>query len=242
MRLVILAAGRGSRMGEITKDKPKCLLEFGEKTLLEHTIDSFLDADPTGRVAVVVGHKATDVVGITNRHYRHIHMSSPVSKGFLKFYHNKAYRKTGAAYSLMCAKDFWLGHDCIIMEGDILFHPSIMEDLIDCSFPNCIPVDTQGYVDWGEETLAFMHGHMVAGLAWPAKHFRVGEVVVMAKVSAHKTRKLLDQLPLHKEIIAPLNVVGGFHFHPVEVPWVEIDTPSDLFIAKELYRDTGGFA
>ena len=41
MRAIILAAGRGSRLNNITKDKPKCLVEINKKTLLERQIDTF---------------------------------------------------------------------------------------------------------------------------------------------------------------------------------------------------------
>ena len=39
MRALVIAAGMGRRMGNLTKAKPKCLLSFGNKTLLEWTIE-----------------------------------------------------------------------------------------------------------------------------------------------------------------------------------------------------------
>ena len=39
MRGIIIAAGMGTRMGKLTKNKPKCLLKVGEKTILESTIE-----------------------------------------------------------------------------------------------------------------------------------------------------------------------------------------------------------
>ena len=51
MKAIILAAGRGSRLGNLTKDAPKCLVEYKSKTLLEHNLENlrkyFSDVDIT---------------------------------------------------------------------------------------------------------------------------------------------------------------------------------------------------
>ena len=45
MQALILAAGRGSRLGALTKNKPKCLYEFAGKTLLQWQIDALKPSD-----------------------------------------------------------------------------------------------------------------------------------------------------------------------------------------------------
>lgn len=50
MRAMILAAGVGSRLGEITKDKPKCLVEVKGKPLIKHVIDRLKEAGVTSFV------------------------------------------------------------------------------------------------------------------------------------------------------------------------------------------------
>lgn len=51
MKAVILAAGRGSRLGKYTDDKPKCLIEIGGETLLDREL----------RLLSELGIKAQDV-------------------------------------------------------------------------------------------------------------------------------------------------------------------------------------
>lgn len=45
MQAVMLAAGKGSRLGKYTKDNTKCMLEINGKTLLERTIDALCKAN-----------------------------------------------------------------------------------------------------------------------------------------------------------------------------------------------------
>lgn len=53
---VILAAGRGTRLQEVTRDLPKPLLPLHGKPLVEHVLDS-LRAAGFGRFLLVVGHR-----------------------------------------------------------------------------------------------------------------------------------------------------------------------------------------
>lgn len=59
MQAVILAAGLGTRMGELTKDTPKPLLQFEGKTLLEHNL-SQLPAE-IDEVIIVIGYLAEKI-------------------------------------------------------------------------------------------------------------------------------------------------------------------------------------
>src|SRR6185503_13206340 len=54
MRAIILAAGRGSRMGQLTAEIPKCLVQLGGKPLLEWQTGA-LRAAGIDRIAVVTG-------------------------------------------------------------------------------------------------------------------------------------------------------------------------------------------
>ena len=61
MQALMLAAGKGSRLGKYTKDNTKCMLEVNGKTLLERTIDSLLEAN-IDKFIIVLGYKKENVI------------------------------------------------------------------------------------------------------------------------------------------------------------------------------------
>ncbi|MBA2770731.1 MAG: NTP transferase domain-containing protein, partial [Sphingomonas sp.] len=54
MKAIILSAGQGSRLGHLTSDRPKCLIEFGGRTLLDRQLDT-LEANGVDEAVVVTG-------------------------------------------------------------------------------------------------------------------------------------------------------------------------------------------
>ena len=54
MKAIIIAAGVGSRLNPLTNDKPKCMLAFNGKTLLEHQIEALRGAG-VDRIALIKG-------------------------------------------------------------------------------------------------------------------------------------------------------------------------------------------
>ena len=56
MKAIILAAGRGSRMNELTYDKPKCLIEINGKTLLDWQLEAIKSVG-INEIGIVTGYK-----------------------------------------------------------------------------------------------------------------------------------------------------------------------------------------
>ena len=54
MKAIILSAGQGSRLGHLVDDRPKCLIEFSGRTLLDRQLDT-LEANGVHEVVVVTG-------------------------------------------------------------------------------------------------------------------------------------------------------------------------------------------
>src|SRR5204862_1260151 len=66
MKAIILSAGQGSRLGHLTDDKPKCLIEFGGRSLLDRQLDA-LQANGIGEAVVVTGFRDDQIEAVLER-------------------------------------------------------------------------------------------------------------------------------------------------------------------------------
>ena len=103
MRGLILAAGRGSRMGAMTADAPKCLTRLGRQTLLERQIAS-LRAGGCTRVGIVTGYRAELI-------------SAEADIAF----HNPVWATSNMVQSLASAAR-WLGEGPVIVSYSDIFY------------------------------------------------------------------------------------------------------------------------
>jgi choline kinase len=105
MRSIILAAGRGSRMGDLTEEYPKCLTQFAGRTLLEWQL-SALRAAGIRDIAVVRGYRA-----------------ETINPSGCIWFENPDWAKTNMVSTLACASQWLERDDCIVSYSDIVYHP-----------------------------------------------------------------------------------------------------------------------
>ncbi len=103
MKIIILAAGRGSRMKNITKDQPKCLVEFQGKPLLEWQLEAIREAG-FSEIGIVTGYK-----------------SEMLSRYGLFEFHNPRWDNTQMVSSLSYASDWLEKEPCIVSYSDIFY-------------------------------------------------------------------------------------------------------------------------
>jgi phosphoenolpyruvate phosphomutase len=109
---VILAASRGSKLGDLTNDIPKCMIDIQGQPLLRR-LTTTLNRGRVRKITVVRGYK-----------------KETVNLPSLDFVDNDNYDETGEAVSLNQARDALTG-PTIFAYGDILFRQHILEDLLD---------------------------------------------------------------------------------------------------------------
>ena len=125
---IILAAGRGNRLADFNPDgRPKCLMEFGGRSLLARQLD-ILFQQGVKKATLVVGYEADQIID---------HVGALTSRPEVSFVYNPAFTK-GSVLSLLAAKDIMTsGETVLVLDADVLFHPQIMQSLIESQHQNC---------------------------------------------------------------------------------------------------------
>lgn len=235
MHAVILAAGRGNRLAEFNPDgRPKCLLEFGGRSLLARQLDVLFQCG-VRQVTLVVGYEADLIID---------HVGMLAARPGVAFVYNPAFLK-GSVLSLLAAREVMTaGEDVLVLDADVLFHPQIMHTLIGSRHPNCYLLDRHFAAGDEPVKIAIHQGQMVefrktlpAGLAFDTLGESVGFFRFNAEIAAeisrtcsrYNTEGLLDAP--HEEALRDvlLAMPGEFAWEDVSgLPWLEVDFPEDL--------------
>ena len=127
MKAIILAAGIGNRLGKYSNNKPKGLLEFNKKSLLQRHIE-ILKAKNINDIIIVTGFQSQMIV-------EHLD-DSPVSIHYIP---NERYTE-GSMLSLGCAREILLNEsEIILMDADVLYDDEIISRLINSKFKKLSP-------------------------------------------------------------------------------------------------------
>ena len=129
MKAIILAAGIGSRLLPLTEDKPKCLIEFAGKTLLDRLVETFKSCG-VNDIVLVIGHK-----------------SEKINRIDLDLVKNEKYSKTGIMHSLFCAREKF-EKTVIVSYADIIFEKSVLEKLLESKYDISAVVDKKWKRYW----------------------------------------------------------------------------------------------
>lgn len=140
MQAIVLAAGMGKRLGELTRNNTKCMVKVNGKTLVERLLEQ-LDSKHLERIVFVVGYEGQKL--------RDFISSLPVRTPIV-FIDNPVYATTNNIYSLSLAKDWLCKDDTLLFESDLIFEPSVVDCLLDDQRDSLALVDK--YEPWMDGT------------------------------------------------------------------------------------------
>ena len=127
MRAIILAAGAGTRLNPLTDECPKCLLPAGSAPLADRQLDALRQVG-VDDIVLVVGFEASQIRAHCGDAARYIE--------------NPEYLTTNSIYSLYLARGE-LDTDVFLFNCDILFHPEVLERMLNSGRPNVVAVDSR---------------------------------------------------------------------------------------------------
>jgi choline kinase len=139
MKAIILSAGQGSRLGHLVDDRPKCLIEFNGRSLLDRQLDT-LAANGVQEAVVVTGfHDELVNQAIARR------SGGPA----VRTIYNPFYKVADNTGSLYMAREELAG-DCLVWNGDTLVSGQLMEKVVGNDRSGiCVTIDRKpdGYDD-----------------------------------------------------------------------------------------------
>lgn len=249
-KAIIIAAGLGSRLGDLTKEIPKCMLELDGKSILKRQLKAYEDNGITD-ISVIRGY-LKDKINIKN----------------IKYYENNEYKNNNILNSLFYAEDE-LNGNVIVSYSDIIFSPKIVERLLESTADISIVVDVDWrgrYVDRKDhpideaENVIFDANHSVIdiGKIMTSRNDVHGEFIGMMKLSQrgadifkrhfNRAKQLFWDKPFQRskifqnayltDILKDMADLGvPIHSVIIKQGWQEIDTIEDYNNALTRIRD-----
>ncbi|MDH3352385.1 MAG: phosphocholine cytidylyltransferase family protein [Gammaproteobacteria bacterium] len=232
---VILAAGVGSRLGDNFADRPKGLLQIGDRPIIEQSIRNLAQANVRD-ILIVTGHRAG--------HFENLECDAGVS---LRTLHNPRYAECGSMYSLYCARHA-LDDAFLLLESDLIYEPRALTELLAHPADDAILLSSptgagdEVWVATKEGRLEAMSKDMAA---LGGKNAVAGELVGISKISSplfqimlRKARRAFTD-SLHYDYETDC-LVAAAKERPIEcaliadLVWAEIDDPKHLRRAREI--------
>ncbi len=121
MQAIILAAGMGKRLKQLTHDNTKCMVKVNGIPLINRTLAQ-LEQHHLSRIVIVVGYEGKKLMD----HINSLNISTPIV-----YVENPIYDKTNNIYSLYLARNYLLMEDTLLLESDIIFEDSVLDCLVE---------------------------------------------------------------------------------------------------------------
>ena len=238
MKAIILAAGRGSRMRNLTDEQPKCLVELRGTALLDQQLEALSAAGIT-EISIVTGYKRELLA----------------NRGLVEF-HNERWAETNMVSSLACAKEWLKEGPCIVSYSDIFYSPSAVKLLMDCDAALALTYDPNWLELWkarfsdplsDAETFRLKPNGTLDEIGNKPKSVDEvqGQYMGLLRISADgwaeiiRTREMLSQEQKDRmHMTGTLQMIVDAGRMPISaVPysgnWGEIDSAEDLWIYSE---------
>ncbi len=245
MQAIILAAGMGKRLGELTRDNTKCMIKVNGQTLIERML-RILDKKGLDRIVIVIGYKGEalreyiEKLGIKTRV---VYISNPI------------YDKTNNIYSLSLADDYLVSDDTLLFESDLIFEEEIVDMLIGDERESLAVADkfesmmdgTCMILDGQDNIVDFISGKSIVFSQKDAyyktvniykfsKHFSANTYVPFLEAY----RKAMGQNEYYEYVIKLIAMLGTNELKAMRLSgqkWYEIDDIQDLDMAETLFAD-----
>ena len=253
MQAIILAAGMGRRLGELTKENTKCMVPVNGVRLIDRLLGQ-LSQLSLNRIIIVVGYKGKEL-----RDYIESAYLSPLTSHHsplnIEFAENPIYDKTNNIYSLSIVKDKLQEDDTLLIESDLIFSDRLFPMLLDNPYPNLALVAK--YESWMDGTMVRLDEDQNIVNFVSKEAFDYADVdsyyktVNIYKLSReflqHQYVPFLDAYTkavgnneYYENVLRIISMLNSHNMKALPIGyerWYEIDDKQDLDIAEAIFAD-----
>lgn len=250
MRVIILAAGQGTRLRPLTNDRPKCMVELNKKPLIKHQLDLFEK----------FGFK--DINVITG------YLEQKIDFKNVKKYFNPKFETTNMVYTLFTASELFDGEDDILISyGDIVYNEEVLQSILNANNKINVVVDKEWKRYWearmenpliDAETLKISKDGFIKELGKKPKSYDEIEAQYIGLIKIRKD--FVKEFKLYYENLDKTKIYDGKDYEnmymtsllqmitdnleplsPVFIHngWIEVDEPTDLEFSNFLLTKKG---
>lgn len=243
MQAIILAAGMGKRLRELTSDNTKCMVKVNGESIIDRLLHQLNSCGIT-KIVIVVGYKADNL----RQYIRSNHPDANVT-----FIENPVYDKTNNIYSLWLAKDYLTSDDTLLLESDLVFEESVLRLAIDSPWPDCALIAR--YETWMDGTMVRVdeEGNIVNFISKEAfsyddirHYFKTVNIYKFSREFSadhylpflEAYLKVLGENEYYEQVLRVITLIEGCNLKGIDVGnrrWYEIDDVQDLRIAETIF-------
>ena len=245
LKVIILAAGEGTRLRPYTLDRPKCMVEIDGVSLIDRQLE-VLKSEGIGDIVIIGGYK-----------------SEMLKRGDIKLKVNARYFETNMVWTLFSAEEELEG-DVIVSYGDIVYSKNILKALIKSKADIAVTIDKKWEGYWRErnenplddaETLKLRKDGTISEIGQKPSSLEEieGQYMGLMKFSSEGVRQIKSAFHsalesgklLGKEVEnsymtdllqSIVNIGGKVASVQIDEDWVEVDTVEDLHAPITLER------
>ncbi|MBM3821701.1 MAG: phosphocholine cytidylyltransferase family protein [Verrucomicrobia bacterium] len=238
MDAIIYAAGRARRLDRFSEGKTKILLEFGGRSLLERHVD-LLARLRVSKIHVVTGYLHEQVQAVLPL------LASRYGVVVEEIYNPDFLEGSVLSMEVSLPTIQRAQEPILLMDGDVLYHSSMLRQLMDAESPTALLVDTAFSKADDDPVLVPMNRGRPFEFVkmWRGESERLGESVGFFKLDPRDIPKLVEETRIrcvperrsesYDEVLRALVRDGRFGAVDVTgIPWTEIDFPSDITRAE----------
>lgn len=240
MKAIILAAGKGTRLGHYTRDIPKGMLTFNNKSLIEHQVEAYHTCG-IDDIIIITGYKA-EKIAIPD----------------VRYFFNKDYERTNMVESFFCAESEF-NDELVVSYADLLFEAGVLKRLIAHKSDIVVTADTcwkaywvarHGDIKKDAESLVFaddgrireigksdpevadMHARYVGLIKFTSKGLDMTKRVYHAAKSTYwgkpwQTSRIFQKAYMTDLLQAIIDSGAAVYPLKIERGWLEFDTVED---------------